>query len=82
MDNLECPAPGPAGLSLAPLTHEAMEVTTAAQTTIFGHKTWSKAAMKVSASQTHVPSRTYSTLSHAKESQGDDHLFGVHHGCG
>lgn len=38
--------------------------------------------MKVSASQTHVPSRTYSTLSHTKESQGDDHLFGVHHGCG
>lgn len=63
-------------------THEAAEVTAAAQTTISGHRAWSKAAVEVSASQNNVPSRTFSTLSHAKEGQVDGHLVGVHHGSG
>lgn len=69
------------GYLLPSSTHEAMEVTTAAQTTIFGHRTWSKAAEEVTASQKNVPSRTFSTLSHAKQGQVDSHLVGVHRGC-
>lgn len=70
------------GYLLPSSTHEAMEVTAAAQTTIFGHRTWSKGAVEVSASQKNVSSRTFPTLSQAKEGQVDDHLVGVRHGCG
>lgn len=70
------------GYLLATSTHEATEVTTAAQTTVFGYRTWRKAAVEVSAPQKNVPSRTFSTLSHAKEGQIDDHLAGVCHVCG
>lgn len=69
------------GYLSTPSTHEAMEVTTAAQATACGHRTGSKAAMKVCASQQNVSSRTFPTLSHAKEGHVDDYLVGVCHGC-
>lgn len=69
------------GYLLPPSTHEGMEVTTAPKSAIFGHRTWRKAAVEVSASQKNVPSRTFSTLSHAKEGQVDGQLVGVHYGC-
>lgn len=67
---------------LLPLSpHEIVQVTTAAKVTTFGHGTRSKAAMEVSASQKNVPSRAFSTLGHTKESQVDDYLVGISHGC-
>lgn len=61
------------------LAHEAVEVTAAAQGTVFGDSTGRKAAMELSTSQKNIPSRALSTLSSAKESQVDEHLVGVHH---
>jgi hypothetical protein len=67
---------------LSPSTHEAMEVTAAAQAALFGYGAWSKATVEVSTSQKNIPSRAFPTLSPAKDSQVDDHLVGVCHSYG
>lgn len=80
-DNLECPAPGPAGSPLAPLDAWSCGGDHCGPDYSLWSQNTEKATMEVSASQKNVPGKTFSTLSHAKEGHIDDHLAGVRHSC-
>lgn len=70
------------GYFLSASTHETVEVTTAAQAALFGYRAWRETTVEVGTSQKNIPSRTFPTLSPAKDSQIDDHLVGICHSCG